>query len=187
MIKRAHVIEYVLPEKDWEKVILNSRKAEIGGKSQIRSGKDRSRSLSEDQLVGQIATYAGSVVLTGSPDGYWRAREIANKNPYSGDGGIDIIGLDNVDIKGSMIRYSPDPLKYRLLVRPKERHDGWIYVLVMVPKKRPYTAFVVGWANDSDLPPKPYNGPIKPLHGAYVLEAEDLRKINTLSFPQGVK
>ena len=181
MIKRKDIIEYVLPEKDWGNVILNARKAEIGGKSQIRSTGDRAKTLSEDQLVGQIATYAGSMVLTGSPDGYWKAREIANKNPHKGDGGVDIVGLDNIDIKGSMMRYSSNPLKYKLLVRPKERHSGWIYVLAMVPKKRPYTAFVVGWANDGDLPKEAYNGTVESLRGAYVVEAARLRKILWLS------
>jgi hypothetical protein len=42
-----------------------------------------------------------------------------------------------VDIKGSLMRYSNNPLNYRLLVRPKERHDNWIYVLALVPKERP--------------------------------------------------
>ena len=181
MIKRKDIIEYVLPEKDWGNVILNARKAEIGGKSQIRSTGDRAKTLSEDQLVGQIATYAGSMVLTGSPDGYCKAREIANKNPHKGDGGVDIVGLDNIDIKGSMMRYSSNPLKYRLLVRPRERHKGWIYVLAMVPKKRPYTAFVVGWANDGDLPKEAYNGTVESLRGAYVVEATRLRKILWLS------
>jgi len=190
MITRQDIIKFVLPKEDYSGVILNSQKAEIGGVSQIRDKESRKETLSEDQLVGQVTTYAASVVLTGSPEGYWKAREVANRNPYRGDGGVDIIGLNNVDIKGSMMRYSTDPLKYRLLVRPRERHDDWIYVLALIPKfcfsgvnpeKFFDSCFLVGWANDKDLPEETYNGSIKSLHGAYVVEAKDLSKIKDLS------
>jgi hypothetical protein len=120
------------------------------------------------------------MILTGSPDGYLKAREKANANPLLGDNGVDIEGLSNVDIKGSLMRYSSNPLDYRLLVRPKERHDNWIYVLGLVPKERPYKCHIVGWANDSDLPSKTYAGSIKSLHGAYVLEAIKLKNIKDL-------
>jgi hypothetical protein len=120
------------------------------------------------------------MILTGSPEGYIQARDKANANPLAGDNGVDISGLPNVDIKGSLMRYSNDPLNYRLLVRPKERHDNWIYVLALVPKERPYKTYLVGWANDKDLPLKPYDGEIKSLHGAYVIEAKNLRKIAEL-------
>ena len=93
---------------------------------------------------------------------------------------MDISGLPNIDIKGSLMRYSSNPLNYRLLVRPKERHEDWIYVLALVPKERPYKTYIVGWANDNDLPSKPYDGEIKSLHGAYVIEAKNLRKIAEL-------
>ena len=53
--------------------------------------------------------------------------------------------------------------------------------MAMVPKKRPSTAFVVGWANDGDLPKEAYNGVIESLRGAYVVEATRLRKILWLS------
>ena len=106
--------------------------------------------------------------------------EKANKNPHLGDGGVDIIGLPNVDIKGSMMRYSSDPSKYRLLVRSRERHKDWIYVLAMVPKQRPYKCHLVGWAYDSDLSKHPYNGPIKSLHGAFLKESSELRSMSDL-------
>lgn len=178
MITDKDIILHTIIEEDMPLVISNAKKAEIGGKSQIRSNKDRSRSLSEDQLVGQISTYCASVVLTGNKQGYIEARNIANQNPTKGDNGIDIIGLSNVDIKGSLMRYSSDPLNYRLLVREKERHKNWIYVLGLVPKERPYKCYLVGWAKDSDLPSQTYNGQIKSLHGAYVIEAKNLRKLS---------
>ena len=180
MITSEDVVSYTISDIDSEKVRENSRLAMIGGTSQIRSNKNRKKTLGHDQLVGQISTYVGSVVLTGSAEGYWKAREKANKNPLQGDGGVDIIGLPNVDIKGSMMRYSSDPMRYRLLVRPRERHDGWIYVLAMVPKERPYKCHLVGWARDKDLTSIPYGGPITSLHGAYLIEGQELKPISKL-------
>ena len=161
-------------------IISNSKKAEIGGRSQIRNSNSRISNLAEDQLVGQISTYCASMILTGSPEGYVQARDKANANPLAGDNGVDIVGLPNVDIKGSLMRYSNNPLNYRLLVRQKERHENWIYVLALVPKERPYKTYLVGWANDNDLPSKIYDGEIKSLHGAYIIEARNLRKIEEL-------
>jgi hypothetical protein len=108
------------------------------------------------------------------------ARNKANNNPTRGDGGVDIVGLSNIDIKSSLMRYSQDPLKYRLLVRPAERHLGWIYVLGLVPKKRPYQCFLVGWAYDKDLPNSTYSGKIQSLRGAFIIEAKHLRPIKKL-------
>lgn len=175
-----NIITHIVDDKFTDLIISNAKKAEIGGKSQIRNTKNRSSNLAEDQLVGQISTYCASMILTGSPEGYIQARDKANANPLAGDNGVDIFGLSNVDIKGSLMRYSKNPLNYRLLVRPKERHDNWIYVLALVPKERPYKTYLVGWANDNDLPSKPYDGKIKSLHGAYVIEARNLRKIEEL-------
>ena len=186
MLSSKDIVTYMIPDEDSEGIRKNTRLAMIGGTSQIRSGTNRKKTLAHDQLVGQISTYAGSVVLTGSPQGYWKARDKANKNPHKGDGGVDIIGLSNVDIKGSLMRYSSDPLSYRLLVRPRERHDGWIYVLGMVPENpkpigsRPYKCHLVGWSYDKDLPETPYEGRIKLLHGAYLIKGRQLRPISQL-------
>jgi hypothetical protein len=180
MLTDKDVITHTVDIKYTDLIISNAKLAEIGGKSQFRSSKQRHNNLSEDQLVGQISTFCGSIILTGSSEGYIKAREKANKNPKQGDGGVDIIGLSNVDIKGSLMRYSSNPLNYRLLVRPKERHDDWIYVLGLVPKERPYKCHLVGWAKDSDLPKSTYNGPIQSLHGSYVIEAINLRNMNDL-------
>ena len=180
MIDKSDVITYTIEDNLTSLIISNAKKAEIGGTSQIRKSQDRKSSLAEDQLVGQISTYCASMILTGSPNGYIKAREKANNNPFIGDNGVDIDGLANIDIKGSLMRYSSDPLKYRLLVRSKERHDNWIYVLGLVPKIRPYQCYLVGWEYDKDLPKTTYDGSISVLHGAYVVDAKNLRPINEL-------
>jgi hypothetical protein len=179
-ITNKDIVQYIVEDNMQDLIISNAKKAEIGGFSQIRNNMERNKLLSEDQLVGQISTYCASMVLTGKAEGYIKAREKANMNPYSGDEGIDIQGLDNIDIKGSLMRYSKNPLEYRLLVRPKERHKNWIYVLALVPKERPYKSYIVGWAEDKDLPKQTYNGAIKSLHGAYVIEAKNLKPIKKL-------
>jgi hypothetical protein len=176
-IKEIHV-----KDADVDRVIDNARQAQLGGKSHIRDRDARQSSLSEDQLVGQIATYCGAVAITGDATGYFHARDKANANPHMGDGGVDVMGLDNVDIKGSMMRRSLNPFDYRLLVRPQERHDGWIYVLALVPPSRPYMAFVIGWLDDVNLPPEVYNGPIKALHGTHAVNATRLHTIESFCF-----
>lgn len=175
-IERKDIIDFDIPQEDFNLLKINAEKAAIGGKSQIRKNQIRKEFLYEDQLVGQIANYAASVVLTKSSDGYKKAREIANNNPYHGDNGVDIVGLPNVDVKGSLMRRSADPLNYRLLVRPHERHKNWIYVLCLVSSDM-NKCFVVGWIKDENLPQKTYDGEIQALHGAFVVEAKKLNKI----------
>lgn len=174
------IVEFTIPEKDIPLIKENAKKASIGGVSRIRSTKDREQSLIVDQIVGQIANYAASVVLTNSAEGYIKAREIANANPFAGDDGVDIAGLPNIDVKGSLMRRSKNPLDYRLLVRERERHKNWIYILALVPKGKISKCFLVGWAHDKDLPEKPYDGPIQALHGAYCIKATDLNDISLL-------
>jgi hypothetical protein len=180
MVTIKDIITHTIESKNISIILSNAKKAEIGGCSQIRNDYHRMKHISEDQLVGQISTYCGSIILTGSQHGYIQARELANKNPFNGDGGVDIIGLNNIDIKGSLMRYSNNPLKYRLLIRPKERHKNWIYVLGLVPKERPYKCHLVGWINDSELPTTTYTGPIKSLKGAYAVDAVNLNRIQDL-------
>lgn len=177
---KKNIIEFLIPKNDILLIKENAEKASIGGVSRIRKNEDRQKSLSTDQLIGQICNYAASVVLTNSADGYIKAREIANANPFSGDKGVDIIGLPNIDVKGSLMRRSENPYDYRLLVRERERHEDWIYILALVPKGKISKCFLVGWAHDKDLPKKPYDGPIQALHGAYCIKAKDLNDISLL-------
>lgn len=128
-------------------------------------------------MVGQIGQYIGSLWLTGSDNDYLQSRFLANQNPEKGDGGSDILGL-NVDFKASLMRNkSMDILSYRLPVRPRERHDDWIYVLVLVSslKSSSAVAHLVGWLFDEELPERPETR--KPFDGAYVVRAKDLHPI----------
>lgn len=180
----------ILTEKDFivveirpehiDKIEENTNKAVAGlvtFQSWIRDNKSRIKNLRRDQLTGQLTTYAASIALTGSPDGYFEAREIANANPTRSDNGVDIIGLSNVDVKGSYMRTSNKPLFYSLLVRPKERHDGWVYINALVPKKDPGMILVTGGYRDEDLPEGVYAGEYRDLHGAHKVDIKYLKSL----------
>lgn len=155
----------------------------LGGRSHIRKGDDRQERLCQDQLVGQLGELACCLAWFGSDEHYLKAREIANANPTKGDGGSDIPNT-NIDAKTSLMRTHKDPLKYNLLVRPRERHANWIYVLVLLKtlegiKEDGATLYVVGWMDDGSLPAKTAGG--GPFRGAHVVPASKLNpfpKIN---------
>ena len=150
-----------------------ARSAEIGGRSQVR-GADRQTALVEDQMVGQIGTYAGHKLLFGNAQLYRLSRYFANIYPMRGDGGSDVPGA-NIDFKASL-RRSPDrPLiDYRLAVRPAERHAGMIYMLVVV--EADYThAHIVGWLAESALPAEPESAGV--FAGAYVVKGGALNPV----------
>jgi hypothetical protein len=76
------------------------------------------------------------------------------------------------------MRASPDPLRYRLAVRPKERHPGMVYVLVLVSDDAdgvPRHAHLVGWASESELPSAPESSGA--LAGAFCLPAHQLHPL----------
>lgn len=151
-------------------------KAELGGQSSIRDREDRIKSLEIDQLVGQIGTYAGSKFLLGDTKDYRVSRWYANQNKWSGDAGSDITGA-NVDFKTSLVRKKErDILDYRLLVRPKEYHENWVYILNLVTSLNADHAEVkiVGWASSRMLPPIARDGLFA---GAHVLSAKELNPI----------
>jgi hypothetical protein len=174
------IIRVEIPPVSMNTVAAMSAAACIGGKSQIR-GKDRKKNLKIDQLVGQVGQYAGSLWLFGSPDPYLQSRWVANQNPTTGDGGSDFIG-SNIDFKASLVRNSSrDLLSYRLAVRPRERHDDWIYVLVLVTKLKkpnPVEACLIGWASDSMLPSHADTAGV--FTGAFTLRAADLHPLPPL-------
>ena len=87
MINSNDVILHTVDAESTQLIISNAKKAEIGGRSQIRNSNSRISNLAEDQLVGQISTYCASMILTGSPEGYIQARDKANANPLVGDNG----------------------------------------------------------------------------------------------------
>ena len=158
----------------------NGRLAEIGGRSQIRSD-DRTRKLSEDQLVGQVSNLALAKFLYDNDRGmeeYIAIRQIANANPTRGDGGRDLIGLD-IDIKGSLIRNKAKPLlEYNLLVRPEERHPNFVYVLGLVLED--WSGVVLsGWTYETSLPRSTETYGI--FAGAFVVPAINLNAMRELT------
>lgn len=174
------MITFELSQKDLSYIRRMSSKAELGGKSHIRTT-DRLPSLTEDQLIGQIGQFVVTRYMFGTPEKWAINRWFINQNPSYGDAGYDIPGL-NLDVKTSLMRASKDPMSYNLLVRPKERHSGWVYYLVLVGEIQDelLPVHLIGWAKDEDLPATPAkDGKFK---GAYVLPAKSLVPLPPLRF-----
>ena len=152
----------------------------VGGRSSIRRG-DRAALLAVDQWVGLVCNLAVCEFLAGSPAPWALLRDRADANRYAGDGGEDFPGLA-VDIKGASLRGNPDPLRYRLAVRPRERRAGWTYFLAIarstgegVPTGGAFVT-IVGAAKDGDLPTAcELAGPFA---GAFTIPAVDLRPVD---------
>lgn len=140
---------------DYDVVIAGNfaSQAEIGGSSSIRATDDRTSNLSQDQLVGQIATLAWHKYYYGAIDEYLKQRYVQNLFPFHGDGGSDMIGA-NLDVKGSALkRKHRSPLDYYLLVRPREYKHDTVYVqsLIDICDSAPITAMLTGWATGAML------------------------------------
>jgi len=176
-ITAEDIIRVQIAGREMNIVAQHAKLASIGGRSNIR-GADRQTTLREDQLVGQVGQYVGSMWLFGSADPYMKSRWVANQNPTVGDGGSDIIGA-NLDFKASMARNpNRDLLDYRLAVRPRERHPEWIYVLILVTqmkKPKPVLANLIGWATDAMLPKTPSTSGV--FSGAFTVKARDLHPL----------
>ena len=159
----------------------NAKKAEIGGRSNIRGRQERMESLGEDQLIGQVGLFVGNYWLSGSDTAYLTSRWFQNMFPRRGDRGGDVPGA-NVDFKCSLMRAGKDPMEYRLLVRPRERHPGWVYVLALVESLDDDGAVVhlVGWMEDGELPQETATG--GPFAGAHVVKAENLHPLPPLTW-----
>lgn len=151
----------------------HATKAQLGGVSRVRAAEDRQATLVQDQLVGQLGTLALTKYLYGTTERYLFSRYYQNKTPHEGDGGEDLPGT-NVDVKTSVMRYGQDPVQYNLCVRPREVHQGWVYVLALVPKdfESNRVVHLMGWASVDDLPLKPAAD--GPLAGAFVVPASSL-------------
>lgn len=174
-------MEYVtINPHDLEIVKRNAEAMCMGGKSNVRKGKDRMDNLSKDQMVGQIAEYCACLVLTGNPDAYFAKREIMNANPRSSDGGSDLHGIERLDIKGR--GYESENFFYHrgMLVQPNEMRKGWRYVHCLVPRYKMDGCYVAGWAMDDDFPDKPYDGDIEWMRGIYYIPLTLLRPITEL-------
>jgi hypothetical protein len=164
-----------------------AKKAEIGGVSRLRCGKERTANLSIDQFVGVgLGELAGNKHFFTVKD-YYQSRASKNENPHLGDNGCDTLGF-RIDYKASQAKKN-DLLSYNLLVRPHERHEGYVYVLILVKTfcltpaelvkgpQHPET-YLIGWARDEMLPAEPVKSGI--FSGAYRIAAADLNPIDDL-------
>lgn len=181
MIERSHIIDIPVHKNTMQIIRKRAGKACIGGKSNIREGRDREESLMEDQITGQLGNYALSKYLFGNPQQYLLSRYVAEKNPNVGDGGEDVIGL-NIDIKATMYRYpNKDMLDYNLVVRERELHKNWIYIFALADMIENDSTIVhlIGWATTDMLPSKPakegifkdaYSKPVRELYPLFPME-----------------
>jgi hypothetical protein len=165
-----------IPGQDLDLILHNAREARIGGASAVRRPSDRDENLARDQVIGQLCHYAVVWYLTGSAGGYVAAREFANRDRYRGDCGRDVPGFP-IDVKGSLARGERALQDYRLLVRPRERRENWVYVLALVESLDRPKVRLMGWAIDSDLPEPEEDGLFR---GAHCLWADELRPMETL-------
>lgn len=160
-----------LSSAEMEIIRHHATRAEIGGHSHVRD-EDRQAELSEDNLVGQMAQYAGSKYITGGMKSYRQARQIADTYPTEGDGGFDVPGL-TVDFKGSR-KKGRSIWDLDLPVRPDERHEGWIYIRCICDLSDE-SVFLVGWLRDCELPDEPKQR--GPLAGAHVVPNTELHPL----------
>lgn len=175
MLGPQHPQVITLRSDELQLVLHFAEQAAVGGVSHIR-GEDRKSTLRDDQCVGQLGEAALSRYLSGNSVLYALTRTARNLTPRQGDDGGDLRGT-NIDVKCSVMRYAPDPLKYRLLVRPAELHAETVYVLALVAPDwlRSREVTLVGWATRADLPATPaHDGPFR---GAYVLPAQQLHPL----------
>lgn len=181
MLRPEDVVVIELSAAELERSQHFAANAQVGGRSEVRAKEDRQQSLVTDQAVGQLGEAALSKFLGGTMLFYELTRTVRDLDPHAGDGGGDLLAT-NVDVKCSLMRASADPLRYRLLVRPKERHAGMVYVLALVAPDVWQTGIVhlVGWCKDSDLPIKPATDP--PFAGAYLVPAQHLSPLPPLTF-----
>ena len=153
----------------------------MGGHSAVRHDRtERLASLGTDQLIGHLGNLAGCMWLYGKALGHYVFRTTQHDFGHRwdgrtgrGDGGSDIIGC-NLDFKAcewSLIGARPLDQVF-LPVRPNERHDQWIYVLVLV-EPRQDAAHIVGWVRDEDIGPEPNGTGV--FEGAHVIAVPDLQ------------
>jgi hypothetical protein len=154
--------------------------AEIGGKSNFREPGERASVLSADQFVGVGLGELACNKYFFSVDAYAQSREARNASPKDGDGGSDSPGW-KIDYKTSLAR-KRNLLSYNLVVRPRERHDGFIYVLALVREEEIDSPTpevnLIGWATDEMLDGRMVSDGV--FAGAFVMPASRLGKIGQL-------
>lgn len=181
MINESDIIRMLLSGTEMRYIYKMARSAEIGGSSSVRDGAEREEFLSEDQIIGQIGTFAGHKYMFGNANDYRTTRWYANKYPTHGDTGSDVTGA-NIDFKTSLIRGMKPPLAYNMLVRPRERHERWVYYQFLVESysEKSATVLLLGWASTEMLPSKVADGGI--FNGAYVLPVTLLNPLPALEW-----
>jgi len=180
VVRKEHILTYVLTEEQVAVARGYAESAELGGYSSVRSRNDRMNSLSEDQVIGQLGTLAGHLWLYGHDVFYRQTREMANADPWKGDGGCDVPGR-KIDFKTSLMRAGDDPTKYRLPLRPRERHPEWVYILILVAEHSESSATIhlVGWAAEHEFPQSTESG--GPFAGAHVIRVPYLHPLQPFS------
>lgn len=159
MIRQDDIITFRLHPEEEECVKFHAAQCSLGGRSNVRGTIDRQASLNEDQLYGQCCELAGWMAFYGRKDGlflYNASREIRNEDPWASDHGndIEVEGITTpIDVKGSHMRYSMDPLFYSLVYPTKEHNDETLYILALAVHDTEYMAHVVGFIIGQDMPP----------------------------------
>lgn len=109
--------------------------------------------LGQDQLVGMTGEAAFSIYMTGSIQ-WWLATRVArNHCPYTGDSGTDLICLRNVDVKTTVPKQPYGMDETCLIVNPRDRRPGTVYVLALIERWDPTSVVLAGWVTDENLPP----------------------------------
>lgn len=107
--------------------------------------------LWEDNLMGCMGELVVSRHITGTSRHYYEHIEKTGSK-LEGDGGTDIPEA-RVDIKTSLMRHGPDPLRYTLVVRPQWLVADTVYILNLC---REYSedganGFIIGWLYTEEL------------------------------------
>ena len=182
MIRPDDVIRITLSGPTYDAVLEAAESSTLGGRSRVRQGNDQAAHCRTDQLVGRAGEAALAIWLTGSDRAFRLTRRAADRAPYVGDGGSDLIELDLLDVKASLDRYPDrDLLDYHLVVRPEERHEGALYVLGIVTldeQGEEAEVFLLGWLREADLPEEPDGRGT--FEGAYTVKGRDLNPLPPL-------
>lgn len=193
-VEQQDIVEVFLDNDELKLAYQMAKKAEIGGKSRFRNDNDRQANLTIDQFIGVgLGELAGNKHFFSVKD-YYNSRIKKNENPYSGDNGSDTLGY-KIDYKASHAK-NPNLLNYNLVVRPKELHSGFVYILILIRshglspqslitgETKP-KIYLMGWADYEMLKDKQVTsgifGPKNGNGGAHVIQANKLLKIKDLT------
>ena len=165
MDTRPNVVKICFTAEQMKIISKYASHCELGGSSRIfPDAGERQRFLSDNQYIGQAATAALDLYLNGSMDLYIQTRELADKTPWKGDGGVDLIGT-NLDVKCSRMRCGLNFL-YHLYIRNREFHPENCYWLALMPEGQNDCVYLVGFCDGSYddgtgrkilIPPDPKN------------------------------